>query len=69
MKVKGVLGLGLSAYGVATDQVVAGVGGLLPILQLLIEHKTGHDSSIDTTISKPGYVLLKAQDILSHAHE
>ena len=65
----GVLGLGLSAYGVATDQVIAGVGGLLPILQLLIQHKTGHESKRDLEISKPGYVLLKAQDILSHAHD
>ena len=65
----GVLGLGLSAYGVATDQVIAGVGGLLPILQLLIQHKTGHESKRESQISKPGYVLLKAQDILSHAHE
>lgn len=65
----GVLGLGLSAYGVATDQVIAGVGGLLPILQLLIQHKTGHESKRESEISKPGYVLLKAQDILSHAHD
>ncbi len=65
----GVLGLGLSAYGVATDQVIAGVGGLLPMLNLLIEHKTGHESNRDSVISKPGFVLLKAEDILSHAHE
>ena len=65
----GVLGLGLSAYGVATDQVIAGVGGLLPMLQLLIEHKKGHESNRDSVISKPGFVLLKAEDILSHAHE
>lgn len=65
----GVLGLGLSAYGVVTDQVIAGVGGLLPVLQLLIQHKTGHESKREAEISKPGYVLLKAQDILSHAHE
>ncbi len=65
----GLLGLGLSAYGVGTDQVLPGVGGLLPILQLLIGHKSGHDSKIDTQLHKPAYVLLKAQDILAHAHE
>lgn len=65
----GVLGLGLSAYGIATDQVLAGVGGLLPILQLLMSHKSGHEAAVTSAISKPGYVLVKAQDILSHAHE
>lgn len=65
----GLLGLGLSAYGVGTDQIVPGVGGLLPILQLLIGHKSGHESKIDTQLHKPAYVLLKAQDILAHAHE
>ncbi len=65
----GLLGLGLSAYGVSTDQVLPGVGGLLPILQLLIGHKSGHESEVDSQIHKPAYVLLKAQDILAHAHE
>ena len=65
----GLLGLGLSAYGVSTDQVLPGVGGLLPILQLLIGHKSGHESDVDSQIHKPAYVLLKAQDILAHAHE
>lgn len=64
----GLLGIGLSAYGVATDQVVPGVGGLLPILQLLIGHKASHESAIDSQLHKPAYVLLKAQDILAHAH-
>jgi len=64
----GMLGLGLSAYGVATDQVLPGVGGLLPILQLLIGHKSGHDQKVDSQLNKPGYVLVKAQDILAHAH-
>jgi hypothetical protein len=63
----GILGLGLSAYGVATDQPVAGVAGLLPIIQLLIGHQTSHDKDLAKVKSKPGYVLVKAQDILSHA--
>ena len=65
----GLLGLGLSAYGVATDQVLPGVGGLLPVLQLLMEHKSGHGSQQDAQLRKPAYVLLKAQDILAHAHQ
>jgi hypothetical protein len=64
----GLLGLGISAYGVATDQTLAGLGGLLPILQLLIEHRTGHESETELVKTRPGYVLVKAQDILSHAH-
>lgn len=64
----GLLGLGLSAYGVATDQVLAGVGGLLPILQLLISHQSGHEADVAKLSSRPGYVLVKAQDILAHAH-
>jgi hypothetical protein len=45
----GLLGLGISAYGVASDQPLAGLGGLLPILQLLIEHRTGHESEMNRT--------------------
>jgi hypothetical protein len=63
----GILGLGLSAYGVAADQLLPGVGGLLPVIHLLISHKTGHESEISKLASKPGYILVKAQDILSHA--
>lgn len=64
----GVLGLGISAYGVASDQVLAGVGGLLPIIQLLIEHRTSHESGSETLKTRPGYVFVRAQDILAHSH-
>lgn len=64
----GVLGLGLSAYGVATDQVIPGVGGLLPVIQLLIGHKSCHESELSRLTTKPGFVLVKAQDILAHAN-
>ena len=63
----GILGLGLSAYGVATDQVVPGMMGLLPVIQLLMAHKSGHESDMAELKRKPGYVLVKAQDILAHA--
>lgn len=65
----GILGLGLSAYGVATDQVPAGVGGLLPIIHLLISHKTGHELEVSKITTKPGFVLVRAHDILAHSHE
>ena len=65
----GILGLGLSAYGAIADQIIPGVGGLLPVIQLLINHKSGHESDVAKLTSKPGYVLVKAQDILSHADE
>lgn len=64
----GLLGLGVSAYGVAFDQAATGVAGLLPVIQLLIDHKRGHESDVSQLHSKPGYVLVKAQDLLAHAH-
>ncbi|MBI1752414.1 MAG: hypothetical protein HY014_06840 [Acidobacteria bacterium] len=64
----GLLGLGISAYGVATDQVMPGVAGLLPILQLLIGHRTGHEAESERLKTRPGYVMVKAQDILAHDH-
>lgn len=64
----GLLGLGVSAYGVAMDQAAASVAGLLPLIQLLIEHETGHESEVARLSTKPGFVLVKAQDILAHAH-
>jgi hypothetical protein len=63
------LGLGLSAYGVAADEVVAGAVGLLSTIQLLIEHKTGYESDVERLKHMPGYVLVKAQQLLDHAHD
>jgi hypothetical protein len=63
------LGVGLSAYGLAVDNPVAGVGGLLPLIQMLIQHKAGHEKDLATTCAKPAYVLVKAQDILAHASQ
>jgi hypothetical protein len=64
----GLLGLGLSAYGVASDQIMPGVGGLLPIIHLLINHKAGYETDVSKLTTRPGFVLMKAQDILAHAH-
>lgn len=63
----GLLGLGISAYGVAHDQVVPGVGGLLPLINLLINHASGSEKDLDKLTHRPGYVLVKAQDLLAHA--
>jgi hypothetical protein len=63
----GILGLGLSAYGVATDQVVAQISGLLNLIGLQMTHKAGHESEVATLKRRPGYVLVKAQEILAHA--
>lgn len=64
----GLLGLGLSAYGVISGNMASAVTGLLPILQLLIAHETGQEKEEAKLQGKPGYVLVKAQDILAHAH-
>jgi hypothetical protein len=64
----GMLGLGLSAYGVATDQVMPGIAGILPVLQLLISHKTGFESDGAKLSTRPGYVLVKAEELLAHNH-
>ena len=62
------LGLGLSAYGVASDQLPAAIGGLLHVINLLIGHKTGHETEVARLTTRPGYVLVKARDLLEHAH-
>jgi hypothetical protein len=64
----GVLGLGLSAYGVGVDEIIAGAGGLLAVIHLLIDHKSGQETQVSKLTTKPGYVLMKAQDILAHEH-
>lgn len=63
------LGFGVSAYGVATSQVVPAVGGLLPIIQLIMSHKSGTEKDAEKITFRPGYVLVKAQDILAHSHD
>lgn len=62
------LGLGVSAYGVATSQVLPAAGGLLPLIQLIINHKSGTERETEKVKFRPGYVLVKAQDILAHSH-
>jgi hypothetical protein len=63
------LGLGISAYGVASDQPVAGVAGLLPIIHLMINHVSGQEKEVQRLTCRPGYVLVRAQEIAAHAHD
>ncbi|MFC4160404.1 hypothetical protein [Chitinimonas lacunae] len=63
----GLIGLGAVAYGAATNQLGISFTGLLAMINLLTTHKSGHEKSIDELTRKPGYVLIKAQDILAHA--
>lgn len=62
------LAFGISAYGLSTDQpATAALGGLLSLLQLVMSHKAGAEKEIDKLQRRPGYVMVKAQDILAHA--
>lgn len=61
------LGLGLSAYGVASDQAATGIAGMLPLIQLLIDHKSGEEERIERLKHRPSYLLVKAQKLLEHA--
>lgn len=63
------LGFGVSAYGVATSQFMPAVGGLLPIIQLIMNHKSGTEREAEKVTQRPGYVLVKAQEILAHSHD
>lgn len=62
------LGFGACAYGASTGDIPLAVGGLLPLLQLMVSHKAGTEKDVDKLKRRPGYVLVKAQDILAHAH-
>lgn len=62
------LGFGACAYGAASGNIPLALTGLLPLMQLMVSHKAGSEKDIDRLKRRPGYVLLKAQDILAHAH-
>lgn len=65
----GTLGLTISGYGYFSDAVGAAptLTGLVTLLGLV--HQTGRHrrEAVEELRSRPGYVLLKAQDILRHA--
>lgn len=62
------LSLSAAALGVATDQTIGAAGGLLALWQFLGEHDEGNEKDAEKLKSRPGYVLLKAKDLLAHAH-
>jgi hypothetical protein len=65
-------GIAVAAYGVATAGSAIGLtagGGATALLELLASiHTTGQHKAIDreTIKTKPGYILLKAKQILAH---
>lgn len=61
------LSLGAAAIGLATDQTLSAAGGLLALWQFLGTHDPGFEKEMETLKCRPGYVLLKAQDLLAHA--
>ncbi|MCC2681801.1 MAG: hypothetical protein K0S36_1365 [Nitrosospira multiformis] len=62
------LGFSVSAYGLVNDEIGTAATGLLPLLQLITDHKAGREKDMDRLQRRPGYVLVKAQDILAHGH-
>jgi hypothetical protein len=66
----GGLGLTIAIYGVAAGFVApaVGLGSLLSLLGLIHAAERQDEKRADELKSRPGYVLLKARDLLSHAH-
>lgn len=62
------MGFGACAYGASTGNIPMALTGLLPLMNLMITHQAGTEKDIDKLKRRPGYVFVKAQDILAHAH-
>ncbi|MBS3018324.1 hypothetical protein DJFAAGMI_01056 [Comamonas sp. PE63] len=62
------MSLGVAAVSIAVDQPLGAATGLLPLLQYLGDHRHEKHSEEESIKSKPGYVLVKAAQILKHAH-
>lgn len=63
-----IMSLGVAAVSIAVDQPLGAAAGLLPLLQLLGDHRLGRHAEEQSVKSKPGYVLVKAEEILRHSH-
>lgn len=61
------LSLGAAALGLATDQPLGAASGLLALWQFLGTHESGNEKDVDKLKCRPGYVLIKAHDLLAHA--
>ncbi|MFC4526709.1 hypothetical protein ISN76_04890 [Dyella halodurans] len=66
----GMAGLGICALGLATDVLtkVEGALQLLSTLGMLHQLSSPHSEQVKELRSRPGYVLVAAQDILAHAN-
>jgi hypothetical protein len=66
----GGLGLTIAVYGVAAGFVApaVGLGTLLSLLGVLHAAGRGDEKEHERLTSRPGYVLLKAREIVSHRH-
>lgn len=66
----GILSLGVCAYGLAMEGMgrAAGAAQLLTTLGLLHQMNGPDHTQIDRLRAKPGYVLVAAEALLSHAH-
>jgi hypothetical protein len=62
------LGMGIAVYGAAVGHAFAGESVLLTTLGLLhASAGAGHKEQVKAE-RKPAYVLLKAKELLEHAH-
>lgn len=66
----GGLGLTIAIYGVAAGFVApaVGLGSLLSLLGLIHAAERHDEKAQDEITSRPGYVLLKARELLEHRH-
>ncbi|BCM24210.1 hypothetical protein [Methyloradius palustris] len=65
----GILGMTISIYSAATGNPALGLTTLMATLGLIHTNLKKDHSEVNKAISKPGYVLVKAKDILQHANK
>jgi hypothetical protein len=65
----GILGMAAAIYAAAGTEAVAGTLGLLSVLGLLHQTNEGPHKTIATAKSSPGYVLVKAKQLVEHAKD
>jgi hypothetical protein len=63
----GLLGMGVTVYGLASGQPAAATAGLLSVLGLLHQSGRKDHQALATAKSHPAYVLVKAKELLEHA--
>jgi hypothetical protein len=63
----GLLGMGLTVYGLASGQAPAAAAGLLSVLGLLHQSGRKDHQALAMAKSHPAYVLVKAKELSEHA--